>query len=91
MELLCRAPMPAIPNTPMDGRYPYVFGDFDKIDQVVKRAGKVGLALRLDNDQFAARFDLTGSNEAIAAMRSRFEFARQERDPPPSWDRKLGR
>jgi hypothetical protein len=91
MELLCRAPMPAIPNAPMDGRYPYVFSDFDKIDHVVKRALEVGVALRLDNDQFAARFDLRGANEAIAAMRSQLESAREEKDPLPSWDRKRRR
>jgi hypothetical protein len=75
----------------MDGRYPYVFSDFDKIDHVVKRALEVGVALRLDNDQFAARFDLRGANEAIAAMRSQLESAREEKDPLPSRDRKRRR
>jgi hypothetical protein len=52
-------------------RYRYVFTDFDQINDIVKRASKAGFAIALESDQFiVVRFDLIGSNEAIAAMRS---------------------
>jgi hypothetical protein len=53
----------------LGSRYRYVFANFEKIDAIVKRATRVGFAIPLQEDRFnVVRFDLRGSNEAIAAM-----------------------
>jgi hypothetical protein len=71
MDLLCGGPHETV-------RYRYIFTDFDRIDDVVKRAVKVGFAFPLENDQFIiVRFDLIGSNEAIDAMRASAERSSQ--------------
>jgi hypothetical protein len=49
--------------------YQYVFTEFDKIEDTVLRANRVGFAVPLQSDQFnVIRFSLMGSNEAIEAM-----------------------
>jgi hypothetical protein len=53
----------------LGSRYRYIFSNFDSIDEVVKKASLVGFAVPLQEDRFSVvRFDLRGSNEAIAAM-----------------------
>ncbi len=64
VEVICRGKLD-------NGMYRYVFADFDQMDEVVKKASQVGFAVPLAGDQFRViRFDLMGSNEAIAAIRS---------------------
>lgn len=49
--------------------YEYVFTEFDKIDDVVMTAYRVGFAVPLEGDQFTViRFSLIGSNEAVAKL-----------------------
>ncbi len=49
--------------------YEYVFTNFEKIEDVVLRAHRVGFALPLESDEFnVVRFSLRGSNEAIAEL-----------------------
>ena len=55
----------------VNGFYRYVFTDFKTVDRLVKEATNVGFALPLQKDEFRViRFDLNGSNEAIAHMRT---------------------
>ena len=64
IEVVCRGKLD-------NGMYRYVFTDFEQIDDTVKKASRIGFAVPLAGDQFRViRFDLMGSNEAIAAIRS---------------------
>lgn len=57
-----------------NGSYRYVFGDFEEIDGMVKRATRIGFAVPLQTDEFRVfRFPLQGAKAAIAIMRSRAE------------------
>ncbi|QPK63285.1 hypothetical protein IVG45_21180 [Methylomonas sp. LL1] len=50
--------------------YRYAFTDFDAVDEVVKKGLRVGFAAPLQSDQFTViRFNLDGSNRAVAGMR----------------------
>jgi hypothetical protein len=62
-----------------DGLYRYVFSEFDEIDAIVKNAMRVGFAVPLQDDRFkVVRFDLNGSNEAIALLRAAAEKAKED-------------
>ena len=53
------------------GKYRYLLNPFDDIDDIVKKANRLGIAIPLRGDQFTViRFNLNGSNESIAAMRA---------------------
>lgn len=53
-----------------NGRYQYVFKNFDDIDQLVKQGRRVGFALPMQGDEFkVVRFSLRGASNAITGMR----------------------
>ena len=56
----------------MPGRYGYAFNDFDRLTSLVTRgSSRIGIAIPLNGGQFrVVRFDLQGSQAALAAMRS---------------------
>jgi hypothetical protein len=57
-----------------NGLYRYVFLEFDAIQNIVTKGMRVGFAVPLEGDQFrVVRFDLGGSNRALAVMRSAAE------------------
>lgn len=74
LEVLC--------STQLDnGLYRYVFTDFDAIDNIVTKGLRAGFAVPLQGDQFrVVRFDLRGSNRAVAVMKS--AAARAQRSSP---------
>lgn len=52
-----------------NGLYRYVFTEFDAIDELVKKASRVGFAVPLQSDNFKViRFDLVGSNRALEVL-----------------------
>ena len=53
-----------------NGLYRYALADFDTIDDLVKKGGRLGFAVPFKEDQFRLiRFDLTGARAAIDAIR----------------------
>lgn len=57
-----------------NGLYRYVFTDFEAADELVKKGMQIGFAVPLQSDQFhVVRFNLEGSNLAVAAMRAAAE------------------
>lgn len=61
--------------------YRYAFTNFDAINDLIKKGAKVGFAVPLQSDEFRViRFDLGGSNRAIAAMT---EKANRETESSP--------
>ncbi len=57
-----------------DNYFRYAFVDFEAVDELVKTANKIGFAVALKGDQFlVVRFLLSGSAQAIAAMRKEAE------------------
>lgn len=57
-----------------NGHYRYVFTEFDVINNIVMKGVRVGFAVPLQADQFrVVRFNLSGSNRAIASMRAAAE------------------
>jgi hypothetical protein len=58
------------------GGYAYAFTDFDKVDKLIRSSKRVGIAVPLQDDQFAVfRWDLTGVEDALSAMRTAAEKA----------------
>lgn len=63
-----------------NGLYRYVFNDFEEIDDLVKKGLRVGFAVPLQGDQFrVVRFDLGGSNRALALMQGALAQANRGR------------
>ncbi|HEX6212168.1 MAG TPA: hypothetical protein VF136_15405 [Methylomirabilota bacterium] len=65
--MICGGPLEGSP-----GRYGYAFNDFDRLTSLVTRgSSRIGIAIPLNGGQFrVVRFDLQGSQAALAAMRS---------------------
>jgi len=65
-----------------NGLYRYVFTEFDSINHIVTKGLRVGFAIPLQADQFrVVRFDLGGSNRALALM---LEAAQKAQTKPSS-------
>jgi hypothetical protein len=65
-----------------NGLYRYVFTEFDSINNIVTKGLRVGFAVPLQADQFrVVRFDLSGSNRALALM---LEAAQKAQKKPTS-------
>lgn len=67
LEIVCSGPLP-------NGNYKYAFKNFDQIDELVKRAQRVGFAMPMQGDQFrVVRFMLNGATAAVTSMRTSAE------------------
>lgn len=56
------------------GKYQYILTNFKLIDGTIKKSDRIGFAVPLKYDRFiVVRFDLNGSNQAIAVMRALVE------------------
>lgn len=59
---------------PLNKKARYVFTDFDAIDKLAVGANRIGFAFPLESGRFhVTRFDLAGSDRAIAYMRTAAE------------------
>lgn len=52
---------------PLDGRFRYLFSNFEMINSAVRDAARIGFAVPLSGDNFrVTRFDLNGSRQALS-------------------------
>lgn len=73
-----------------NGKYRYALGHFDAIDNLVRKAKRIGLAIPLEGDQFrVVRFSLDGAAATLTLMRAAAEKATAAPQPRSTRDQRL--